>query len=167
MSHSIRKATVEDVIQISNLYVTNIKSAYKGIFNDGFLAKLTPESRYDQWEKNIKNPNNIVLVIETDDKIVGMIVGTLIKEKEKLSNAGNILAVNIDPTYKERGFGRKLVFALFEEFKKLGITQCTAKVFKNNEYKGFFEHLGGTLIKEQAIDEAQVLSVFIYRWDTI
>ncbi|MGM9946015.1 MAG: GNAT family N-acetyltransferase [Lysinibacillus sp.] len=167
MSHLIRRATIDDVIQISNLYVTSLKNTFNGIFSEGYLSKMTPASKYQQWKRNIENPNNIVLVLEHDQEIVGMIVGAFVSEGGETSNQGNILAVYINPDYKRMGYGKNLVTALFDEFKKRNITKCVANVFKNNHNKGFFERVGGVLVDERPVDEAHVISIFVYSWDKI
>lgn len=167
MSRLIRRATIDDVVEISNLYVTSLKDTFNGIFSEGYLSKLTPKSKYQQWKRNIENPNNIVLVIENDQEIVGMIVGAFVREGGKISRQGNILAVYINPNYKRMGYGKILVRALFDEFKKHNITKCVANVFKNNNNRGFFEHVGGMLVDERPVDEAHVISIFVYSWDNI
>ena len=167
MSHLIRRATINDVVQVSNLYVTVLKNSFKGIFSEGYLSKLTPTSSQRQWTKNIENPNNVVLVLQSDKEIVAMIVGSFGYEGRKVSNMGSILAVYVKPEYERMGYGKKLVLALFDEFKKLNITKCVAKVFKNNHNKGFFEDVGGVLVEERPVDEAHVISMFIYKWDRI
>lgn len=167
MSHLIRRATINDVVQISNLYVTSLKDAFNGIFSEGYLSKLTPESKYQQWKRNIENPNNLVLVLEHNQEIAGMVVGAFVDKEGNTSKQGNILAVYIHPNYKRSGYGKKLVAALFEEFKKHNITKCVAKVFKSNHDRGFFEHVGGVLVEERPVDEAHVISIFIYKWDKI
>ena len=63
MSHLIRRATVDDAVQVSTVYVTSMKNTFHGIFSEGYLSKLTPETSYQQWKKNIENPNNLVLVL--------------------------------------------------------------------------------------------------------
>jgi len=160
-------ATIDDVVQISNLYVTSLKNGFKGIFSEGYLSRLTPESKYEQWKRNIENPNNLVFVLENNQEIVGMIVGAFVSEGGETSSLGNILAVYINPDYKRNGYGKKLVAALFDEFKKHNITKCVANVFKNNDNKGFFERVGGVLVDERPVDEAHVISIFVYRWDKV
>jgi len=167
LSSLIRMATIDDVVQVSNLYVTSMKNTFHGIFSDGYLSKLTPETSYQQWRKNIENPNNIVLILEDNREIVGMIVGSFVDQEGETSNQGNILAVYIKPDYKRNGYGKKLVEALFEEFKKRNITKCVAKVFKNNDNKGFFEEVGGMLVEERPLDEAHAISIFVYSWSEI
>ena len=167
LSHLIRKATMDDVVQVSNVYVTSVKNTFRGIFSEGYLSKLTSETSYQQWKRTIENTNNIVLVLEDNQEIVGMIVGTFGDQEGETSNQGNILAVYIKPGYKRKGYGRKLVTALFEEFKKHDITKCVAKVFKNNKNKGFFEYVGGVLVDERPLDEVNIFSMFVYSWDEI
>ena len=167
MSHLIRRATIDDVVQISNLYVMSLKNGFKGIFNEGYLSRMTPESKYGQWKRNIENPNNLVFVLENNGEIMGIIVGAFDGEGGETSNRANILAVYINPNYKRMGYGKKLVAALFDEFKKRNITKCVAKVFKSNHDRGFFEHVGGVLVDERPVDEAHVISVFVYSWDNV
>ena len=167
MSRLIRMATVDDVVQVSNVYVTSLKNTFHGIFSEGYLSKLTPENSYRQWKKNIENPNNLVLILEDNQEIVGIIVGAFSDQEGETSNQGNILAVYIKPDYKRMGYGKKLVGALFDEFKKRNITSCVVKVFKNNNNKGFFEQVGGVLVDELPLDETHVISIFVYSWDEI
>jgi len=167
LSHLIRRATIDDMVEISKLYVISLKNSFNGIFSEGYLSKLTPESTYKQWKRNIENPNNLVFVVEDNQEIVGMIVGAFVDEEGETSNQGNILAVYIKPDYKRIGYGKKLVAALFDEFKKRNITKCFANVFKNNHNRGFFEQVGGVLVDERPVDEAHVISIFVYSWDKI
>ena len=111
-----------------------------------------------------------MFVLENNQEIVGMIVGAFVDEEGETSNQGNILrpVIYIKPDYKRIGYGKKLVAALFDELKKHAfVTKCITKVFKSNHNRGFLEHVGGVLVDERPLDEAHVISIFIYSWDKI
>lgn len=82
------------------------------------------------------------LVIEENNLVVGYIIGIVKKKSE-----GHIISVAIDPSYRHKGYGSKLMLELIKYFKSSGVKIIKLEVdSKNNIAKKFYEYFGFTSI---------------------
>ncbi|WML50230.1 GNAT family N-acetyltransferase [Neobacillus sp. PS3-34] len=164
----VRRAKLIDVKQMANVYVSSWKSTYRGIFSDKFLDSLTPESRYEQWRKNIEEKDNIVLVLEKDNELVGLAVGAGVKVGEYPGYDGDVTAIYFEKHNQGKGYGKQLLNGLFEMFKEeRGYTNSIVKVVADNESRYFYEKMGAKLIDEQPLEEGKTTMLLTYAWNKI
>jgi len=129
----IKKPILSDIKGIQNLLSPFIK--------DGIILKRDD----DEIATNIRS-----YIIATDnDKIIG--VGAL---HIYSVNLAEIRSLAVDENYQKKGIGKKIVLALEEEAKKLGIKQLLTLTYQ----KEFFEKLGFIEIPKIEVPEHKVWS---------
>jgi ribosomal-protein-alanine N-acetyltransferase len=100
-----------------------------------------PYSKYLFYFYHFISPDTF-LVIEEDGVIVGYIIGIIKKKSE-----GHIVSIAVDPSYRNKGYGTKLMLELIKRFKSNNVKIIKLEVdSKNNIAKKFYEHFGFTPI---------------------
>ncbi|WP_409274541.1 GNAT family N-acetyltransferase [Neobacillus sp. SCS-31] len=168
MEITIRKATVEDAEAIAKVHVASWQTTYKGIMDEGFLQRLSVEKRKELWLNNIPREENIVLVAELDSEIVGFADGSPVKEGEYPGYDGDVTSIYFYEKHQGKGFGKKLLNKLLDEFRQQGFTSAIVKVLEDNAACKFYEALGARRIDENIIEVAGgKANLLIYAWDEL
>ena len=111
----IRQAVLSDAKDIAEVNVATWKVAYKGLLPDEFLANRTmSEKRIEHIKNQINNENDICLVAELDDKIIGYCIGGLPRQYNDVFQF-ELRAFYVLPTYQRNGVGK----ALLNKFKEI------------------------------------------------
>jgi len=103
-----RKATIDDVQDISRIRALSWKSAYKGIVPQAYLDELKEDFWVPSFTDRIKN--NVLTVQEVMDN--GNAVGCISYGKSRDNNKpdwGEIVSLYLLPQYFGKGFGSKLI----------------------------------------------------------
>jgi ribosomal protein S18 acetylase RimI-like enzyme len=138
----IRKATLEDVRTISNIYALSWKSAYKGIVPQKYLDEL--ESNF--WVSSFQNwINNNILTAQLiyEDKLpVGCVAYGKARDV-KFANWGEIVSIYLLPDHFRKGYGQKLLRTALADMKVNGYENYYLWVLKENiSARGFYESNG-------------------------
>ena len=142
MDIKIRKGTLEDVKDISNIYALSWKSAYKGIVPQKYLDEL----KCDFWVSSFQNwiNNNILttqLIYENDIPIGCVAYGNA--RDDKFVNWGEIVSIYLLPDYFRKGYGQKLLETALIDMKTNGYKNCYLWVLKeNSNARDFYESNG-------------------------
>lgn len=166
----IRKATSDDAASIAKVHVASWQSTYKDIMPDDVLANLNIERRLQYWQQVIaKDASDVVLlIVEKDNKIIGFISGG--KPQESVEDYdGELYATYLLSEVQGQGIGRKLVQAFAEEMQRRGFKNLVLWVLADNTHsKGFYEHLGGTIVTEGEYRlRSKILKKLAYGWSDI
>lgn len=106
------------------------------IWKDTSLDKKESET-VDALAKQIAWDSEMVMIAELDEKIVGVIVGTI------EGNQAYFYRLAVDPNYQNMGIGRQLVEALEKRFEERGATQIQIMVNQDNKRViPFYQSLG-------------------------
>lgn len=82
------------------------------------------------------------LVAEKNEVIIGYIIGVI-----KRGSEGHIISIAVDPNYRRKGYGSKLMLELIKYFKSNGVKIVRLEVnIKNSIARKFYERLGFTPI---------------------
>ena len=157
MKHVIRKMTVNDCKDVTHVITVAWNETYKGIVPDEILDNmyLTEEERTNKSINRFDENNNHQFVLEVDNKIVGyMNVGS--SDETEYDKCGEIHALYIINGYKGDGFGKEMVKAGMEELKKMGYNIMLIGCLVGNPTNGFYEHIGGELIKQRIFEKLQL-----------
>ncbi len=149
---NVRPAVAADVAAIARVHVEAWQTAYRGIIADAFLDALTPATREPIWHRwfaseQSATPGRGLLVAELDD---GKVVGFVAHGPARTPPAGydgEIYAINLASGARGLGLGR----AMFQQAKQAlfdaGFAAAFVWVLTANPSRGFYEHLGGTLLE--------------------
>ncbi|UNJ81329.1 GNAT family N-acetyltransferase (plasmid) [Bacillus sp. CMF21] len=139
----IRKASKEDLKQVSRVYVDSWRTTYRGLVPDDYLKELSYEEAEKRWIDFSDNENEpfIYVAINDEGKIIGFASGKSIDEK---NFDGELYSLYLLQECRGLGVGRQLVSAIAKHFKEKGIYSMMVWVMKQNKSGlGFYERMGG------------------------
>lgn len=110
----------------------------------------TPDDKKNTTLENellyyLNKSENICLVAEIQDRVVGFMIGAIHPWLFGINNAGWIEILGVDPSHTGKGTGKKLAEVLFDEFRSTGIKIAhTAVDWTSGDLLEFFRTLGMT-----------------------
>lgn len=128
----IRKATLDDVKDISRIHALSWKLAYKGIIPQAYLDELKEDfwvSAFATWIKD--NVFSVQLILENGSAVGCVAYG---KSRDKcLPNWGEIVSVYLLPEYFSKGYGSKLLESALLDLIQSGYQNSNLWVLKENQ----------------------------------
>jgi ribosomal-protein-alanine N-acetyltransferase len=105
------------------------------------LSFNEPYSKYLFYFYHFISPDTF-LVIEENGVVIGYIIGIIKKKSE-----GHIVSIAVDPSYRNKGYGTKLMLELIKHFKSNDVKIIKLEVDSRNSIaKKFYEYFGFTSI---------------------
>jgi len=149
----LRRATEADAGPIARVHVLAWQEAYRGILPDEFLASLSVERRREMWARQLGDPDLApgVFVAAEEGEVVGFASAGPARE-QGLDFDGELYAIYLLAAHQRKGFGRALFQAAANALHRLGLNSMMLWVLKDNPTRGFYDHLGGQVFREKAID---------------
>lgn len=131
---SVRKMEEKDIGQAANIH--------RRVLREG----LTQDMGYaieELFAAFIEDSPNTCLVAETDEEMVGFIVGSVKEWSFGLERSGWIEFIEVDPNFMGQGVGNKLGHRLLEYFKSEGIGSVYTSVkWDGADLIEFFKSIG-------------------------
>ena len=125
---NIRKATKKDIERVVELF--GEYDRYENALDKRHKVDSVKE-RKDFFNLLMKSKRAIVLVLEVDSKVQGVISG---EYRDTIMGKGSIFhELIISKDYRGKGYGQKLMKALEEQFKRIGCKSVTSFVFIKNK----------------------------------
>jgi len=128
----IRKATPNDVKDISRIHALSWKSAYKGIVPQAYLDELKEDfwvSAFEAWIKD--NVLTAQLIVEDGSSVGCVAYG---KSRDKcLPDWGEIVSIYLLPEYFSKGYGNKLLESALSDLKQSDYQSVYLWVLKENQ----------------------------------
>lgn len=131
MDVKIRKATLNDVSTISNIYALSWKHAYKGIVPQKYLDELESDFWISSFENRIKNNIITAQLICENELPVGCVAYGKARD-DKFVDWGEIVSIYLLPGYFRKGYGQKLLQTAIIDMKISGYKSCYLWVLKEN-----------------------------------
>ncbi|MEI6266644.1 MAG: GNAT family N-acetyltransferase [bacterium] len=141
MNTNIRKATTKDIDTIVNLNTALFEHDY--VFDDT-LDVAWPDSQWgrDYFEKRINISDSLVLVVETDEKIIGYMIAHLTETPDHMRKDLKLAEVEntfIKKEYRRMGIGEQLYtmiekWAIAQDSNLMTITASYNNSFGRNFY---------------------------------
>jgi len=153
MSFKIRKATKQDIEQITNICSGNLikNKVGQNLEKSGFLLS---EYTFLQWQETILNKYSLTLVYEEKNEIIGYLNGFDIKKAEDVVQK-NILSlpknINIDKIFYYRQIAKKLGTHTKNIGRDLALTMIN-EVAKNGYQAIFCQIIHGPIKNSISID---------------
>lgn len=133
----IRKATLDDVKDISRIHALSWKSAYKGIIPQAYLDELNEDFWISAFEVWIKDNVLTAQLISENDRPVGCAAYGKARDKS-LPNWGEIVSIYLLPEYFGKGYGNFLLKSALSDLKKAGYQNIYLWVLKENKRARIF-----------------------------
>jgi GNAT superfamily N-acetyltransferase len=164
---SIRPAVVEDAPAIAEVHVESSRTAYKGIFPETFLDRLSVPDRTRSWSETLaKPPLRFVTLVAFDEagKVVGFVCGGA-ERTGQLGCDGELQAIYLLEDVQRQGLGTLLIRRFVRELRSVGFNSLAVWVLARNPSRKFYEAFGGRLITEKEIERGGELFVeMAYGW---
>lgn len=139
---NIRKANVTDAHEIAIIHVVSWQAVYRGLIPDIVFDSLLISDRETMWKK-LLSQNTVVLVLESDRKIIGFCSICKSRDDDTTQNCGEISAIYLHPDYFGSGYGVFLIKAALSELKNTEFHEVTLWVLENNKIAArFYEKMG-------------------------
>jgi len=132
----IRKATEKDFEQYYKLQIEFMD--YINQISPELTAKPNKNKLKLNYLKDLKNKNELILILEENNIIIGFIDGGIQKIHNsgwihKFNKVGYISDVFIQKEYRKKGYFKKALKHLLNFFKKKGIIYCNLHVNIENK----------------------------------
>ena len=177
MSVIIRPARVDDAPAMAHMGVETFLSAHRGQMPEAVWLKRrdewTEEMSARNWARTLReiaddtNPRECVYVAidEASDEVVGIAMGQPAADPAP-ANTGEVNVLYVRESHQGRGLGRRLVQAVAGHLRQLGMPALEIAVLTaNTPARGFYEALGGQLVREAEFEDyGYLLPEVVYRW---
>lgn len=138
----------DDLLEISNIYESSWKYAYKDIIPQDYLDSIPTGN----WISSIdKFRMNNLVIIEN-----GRIIGTARISKsrwQQYSDYGEIISIYLLPAYMGKGYGKYLLKKCIEELNILGYDKILLWVLEDNQRARTFYEKNGFLYSENYMND--------------
>ena len=148
MNRNIFKAIPENSSEIAKIIKEGWNSAYKGIIPDKHLENMDVEKIAANWEKSIKNDDNI-FIYKINNRILGVIrFGKY--ENPVTKNEGEVDILYVKMEEKRKGIGTELLTFAKQKLKEMGCNKIIIWCLKGNKQgANFYKKSGGNKVKER------------------
>lgn len=128
----------DDRLEISGIYESSWKSAYKGIIPQAYLDSI-PKGR---WVANLDNPSWHTLLCVEDGRPVGT-SSFCASRFDDYPGWGEMISIYLLPEYIGKGYGRRLFSEAVDALRGLGYTELFLWVLEENlRARRFYERAG-------------------------
>ncbi len=153
-----REAEIADITRIAELHNELVYYIQKQTRDDYWnFEEINTEDTVKYINEFYHSPNCKIYVADHEDKIIGFIMGEVIRchvPISKVSEVGYISGAYIREDYQRNGIMKRLEEDLSHFFKKLGIQYVEVNFLsKNLGAKKCWEALGYNIFREQARKE--------------
>lgn len=138
----VRKATADDVADISRIYALSWKTAYKGMVPQAFLDDLKEDNWMPMFRRYLKDGSICALMICDGEEAVGCTAFGRSRD-EKLHDWGEIVSVYLLPDYFGLGHGEALLKGAMDALVQQGYRHIYLWVLRGNDRaRRFYEKHG-------------------------
>ncbi len=133
----IRKATIDDIKDISRIHALSWKSAYKGIIPQTYLDELKEDFWVSAFETWLNDKVLTAQVMMENGSIIGCVAYGKARDKS-LFSWGEIVSIYLLPEYFGKGYGNKLLESALLDLKQSGFQNIYLWVLKQNQRARYF-----------------------------
>lgn len=166
----VRAAAPADIAVIVEIHARGWQLAYGHFIGAESLEAKSAEKRLAFWAGRIADPSRVVLVgTDKSGAVMGMVYGGPVLPHDLTSGRiddfdSELYILHCRQEAQGRGLGRQLTAALARRFREQGARSLFLWAFTANEFRGFYDRLGGEIIAE---GEDEGHSDIAYGWRNI
>lgn len=149
---SVRAARPEDAAGIARVYIDSWHDTYAGVLPAQLLCAMTPNGQTSRWQATIRARarEHVFVAVHEDYGIVGMTSFGSSRDGA-IGYDGEIFTLYVDPSFYNRGVGRRLLSAGFDDMRRRNYSSCIVWAHTRNPARFFYEAMGGRLIAERTV----------------
>ena len=164
----LRPAQSSDAAALACVQIDSWRSAYVGIVTDEYLAHFTYEEQELDWKDILaSNENNVILVAEISDQVVGY-AWAQVGQGELPQYDAELASMHLLPSYRGLGIGKPLLIAIMNTLHQRGLQSMFLWTLeKNLPAHRFYEKLGGARVgrRDAVIGDCPVVDI-AFGWDS-
>jgi GNAT superfamily N-acetyltransferase len=166
----LRSATLDDIPEVSRVYVQAWRETYRGLAPDAFTDGLTEEAAAGVFRESLKSDSfaYFLKIALLDGKIVGFTDGG--KERSHPEQGlGEIYGLYILKDHQRGGIGRALFHTAVRCLLDAGLSPMIVWVLDHSPSRKFYEASGGRLaegVKRLEVG-GEKLTLVSYQWDSL
>lgn len=153
----IRRAKVEDAVEISRVHVESWRTTYPGIVPNEFLATLKESDREPVWREQLTRAGEIY-VANLDGEVVGFIAGGPIREAVQAYDA-ELYAIYLLQRAQGQGIGTSLLKELVASLIEKRFQSMLVWVLEKNPATHFYVKSSAQLVTSKPIRIGSALLV--------
>ena len=150
MKTVIRKATLEDALDIAKVHVDCWKTTYKSVVPQEYIDSLSYKSKANKWTEIIASGSNIFIAL-VDENIVGFIDTGMGFDDGRDTD---LFAFYVLEQFQRKEIGSKLFQQARIFYKDNGYKDFRLWVLKENPYVPFYTKNGGQPKESKTINIA-------------
>lgn len=164
----VRPAEIGDAAAIAAVHVDTWRTTYRGLLPPDFLASLDRAGYEQRWARTLTDGSGRVYVAEDEGRIVGFASGGRERAGED-GFSGELYAIYVLEESQGRGHGRRLVQAVVQGLRAMGLPNMIVWVLKDNSpARHFYERMGGVYVRMQPITiGSTLLQEVSYGWRSL
>lgn len=173
MTLVLRPAHANEAATIAKLHLETRVATYTGKIPQPVLDADSLERRVAAWAERFADPARRIFVAEENGRIVGLACAGPMPERPNghdplPSFDAYLYSLYVDPAQHGRGVGRKLLRQLAERLAGDGLHAMALHTVGNNPARGFYEHLGARLVREEVAEQdGERWPLAVYGWDDL
>jgi ribosomal protein S18 acetylase RimI-like enzyme len=164
----VRSADIDDAAAIARVHVDTWRTAYRGLLPADFLEALDEAGYAERWRRTLTDGTGRVYVAEDGRQTVGFASGGPERAGED-GFTGELYAIYVLQQAQGRGHGRRLVQAVAQGLREMGLPNMIVWVLRDNHNaRHFYERLGGVYVRSQPITiGSALLQEVSYGWKSL
>jgi len=139
----VRDATAEDALAVATVHVRAWQAGYRGLLADEYLDALRPEDRAARYTFGADQPGHRLTMVATVNATLLGFVTTGASRNPHDVNAGEVMALHVDPDAWGRGIGKLLLTEGCARLASLGFATGVLWVLAGNERAQHFYRANG------------------------
>jgi len=151
---AIRPASEGDLHDIAQIHLKGWELTYGAIITPEQMAERSVEKRLPLWQRWCQDRENLILVGgERDAALQGFLFGGRVHHHDVVAGGCDgfdceIYSLHTLKEVQGKGLGRALIAAAAAHWQRRGHKALVLWAYRDNEYRRFYERLGGELIAE-------------------
>jgi GNAT superfamily N-acetyltransferase len=156
---TIRPAIAADARAIAEIHYAGWQVAYSHVVSDEQMAAKLPERRIPFWQARIAEAACVVLIAEDEArKAQGFVyAGDVLEHDIRTGSLAGfdceIYSLHCRKDVQGRGLGRLLMAATARSFAQRNRKALMLWAYRDNEYRRFYEKIGGEIVAEGFDDD--------------
>ncbi len=139
----LRRADPSDNDAVAKVHVRSWQAAYRGLLPDEYLDALEPADRTTRYSFGDVSPDGPVTTVAVDEDVICGFATVGPCRDPRTPDAGELLAIYVDPDWWNQGIGRMLVHDARGRLAAHGFPDAVLWVLLGNHRAERFYHLDG------------------------